>query len=503
MTLGEKIQKLRQERNLTQKELADKLDITTGIIAVWESDETTPSVADIVELSLALGVTTDSLIVDNESSKTEMVNKDIDSIESENVAPKKAKREINSKRIILPVIISLLLILALIAGVFVYQKMTPFSQNTNAIEKAESSVVTVYCYDYAGDESATGSGFIAFDDKTIITNYHVIKSAASCEISTSKDKTYKVEGVYRYSEDEDIAILKLSESTGLKALSFGDSSKMKKGDSVIAIGSPLGIKNTVSEGVISGSVKEDNIEVLQFTAPISNGSSGGALFNDKGKVIGITYASYTDGQNLNLAIPIELANNLYNSTFTSLSFADFYQSRHNPSRQVLANWLIANGEKINYSSPEESSTPNGYYIHYYNQSRHYYLAYHDDTNSLKLTCKTYLNGAMFPNEYSILISKNSSLATFFAYDIDGTETGETLVKATGEFDISTFNSKTFLYCTEYDAHNEYFGIGMPWYEFEPIYRSELCGALDWLVWLLEEEIEEITISDIGFTSYSR
>lgn len=503
VTLSEKIQKLRQEHNLSQKDLADKLDVTSQIIAGWESNEITPSVADIVKLSLALGVTTDSLIVSNESSRAEIFN-NIDSIESKKVAPNNAKKK--SRRIILSIIISLLFMLTSFTGVFIYKNMIPFSQNTNAIEQADASVVTVYCYDYAGNESATGSGFIAFDDKTVITNYHVIESAASCEISTNEDKTYEVESVYRYSEEEDIAILKLREPTGLKTLRLGDSAEIKKGDSVIAIGSPLGIKNTVSQGILSGRIMEDNIEALQFTAPISSGSSGGALFNDKGKVIGITYASYIDGQNLNLAIPIELANNLYYTDSSAISFADFYQSRCNPHRQFLANWIIENGREIDYTSLIIGVTvpqKNGYYVHYFDDIHHYWLELNTDTDTLTLICQTYLDAVMFPNVYTLTISDNSSTANYSAYDIDGSETGETLVRAIGEFDITTFSRDTVLYCTEYDAHNEYFGYGMPHHEFEPIYRAELCGALDWLAWLLEEEVKEITISDIGFTSYAQ
>ena len=61
--------------------------------------------------------------------------------------------------------------------------------------------------------------------------------------------------------------------------------------------------------------------------------------------------------------------------------------------------------------------------------------------------------------------------------------------------------KTAPYCTEYDAYNEYFGTGKQWFEFEPIYRMEICNIIDWLIWLLEEEVTGVTIADLGFTSY--
>ena len=82
--------------------------------------------------------------------------------------------------------------------------------------------------------------------------------------------------------------------------------EIEKGATVYAIGSPLGIQNTLSQGIISGRHSINGIETIQFTASISSGSSGGALLDEKGRVLGITFASYQDGQNLNLAIPIEL-----------------------------------------------------------------------------------------------------------------------------------------------------------------------------------------------------
>ena len=182
-----------------------------------------------------------------------------------------------------------------------------FSENTEAIEKAAASVVKIYSYDPWGNEVATGSGFVAFDDRTIVTNWHVVEDAYTCKVSTDQDIFYDVEELICRSSKNDIAIFQLSEPTGLTPLTFGDSAQVQRGETVTAIGSPLGLKNSVSQGVLSGRVTEDDMDVLQFTAPISSGSSGGALFDEDGNVIGITYASYVDGQNLNLAIPIELA----------------------------------------------------------------------------------------------------------------------------------------------------------------------------------------------------
>ena len=210
----------------------------------------------------------------------------------------------------------------------VFKAKQPFSEDTAAIEAADASVVTIFCYDHNGELAATGSGFIAFDGKTVVTNYHVMTSAYTCKISTNQDISYEVSKIMRYSEDQDIAILILSEDTGLTPLPLGDSTTVKKGETVVAIGSPLGIKNTVSTGVLSGRLMEDNMDVLQFTAPISSGSSGGALFDDHGNVIGITYATIIDGQNLNLAIPIELAVTLRKNRGTIREVSHIYLEEH-------------------------------------------------------------------------------------------------------------------------------------------------------------------------------
>ena len=307
MTLGEKIHAARQALSLSQKELAEKVNKSTADIAIWESDEAVPSIADIAKLSDALGVTTDSLIVDSEVAEV----KEEPAVISEEPKEDPVPTTLNKSKKKLAILISACVVAIAIIGSLAYFLFFPFSKNTWAIEKATSSVVKIYCYDYEGNESATGSGFIVFDDKTVVTNYHVMEEAYTCKVSTDEDKTYEVESVLAYSSEQDIVIIKLKESTGLKVLKLGNSEKIKKGSVVTAIGSPLGIKNTVSQGVLSGRIMEDNMDILQFTAPISSGSSGGALFDESGKVVGVTFASFVDGQNLNLAIPVECVKTLY------------------------------------------------------------------------------------------------------------------------------------------------------------------------------------------------
>lgn len=188
-----------------------------------------------------------------------------------------------------------------------------FSDDPTAILEASQSVVKLNCYDKAGELYATGSGFACFADNVIVTNYHVIKDAYNIEASTEDGNTFNITYVLATDKAKDIAILGTSTPHNLALLQPGNSDCLQKGEKVVAIGSPLGLLNTVSTGVFSGYIYEDGINVLQFTASISNGSSGGALFNNAGEVLGITSASYEAGQNLNLAIPIEQAEAIYSN----------------------------------------------------------------------------------------------------------------------------------------------------------------------------------------------
>jgi serine protease Do len=94
------------------------------------------------------------------------------------------------------------------------------------------------------------------------------------------------------------------QARGLPTVSIGDSDAMRPGDPVVAIGNPLGLEDTVSNGLVSARRKLDaGVEVLQISAPIAPGSSGGPIFNDHGEVIGIATAVLQQGQNLNFGMP--------------------------------------------------------------------------------------------------------------------------------------------------------------------------------------------------------
>ena len=271
----------------------------------------------------------------------------------ENTADKQPtkKRKTRKSLIIVSFVIAVLSVITAI--VLFYPKS--FSENTSKINNAAQSVVMLSCYDDSDNLVATGSGFIAISDDIVITNFHVIDYSLKIRVSTEQDKSYEVDKVLAYDENSDVAILKLSKKTGLSVLPLGNSGKINKGDKITAIGSPLGIKNTVSTGVLSGRYWSStaNLDVIQFTAPISSGSSGGALFDETGNVIGVTYASFTDGQNLNLAIPIEQVNIIYNAKGTAITLSELCEKEHPGyshylgSQNVQYSELVKNPDKYN------------------------------------------------------------------------------------------------------------------------------------------------------------
>ena len=225
----------------------------------------------------------------------------------------------------------------------------PFSDDPKAIQAAADAVVMLSCYDQDGVLYATGSAFAAFEDGVFVTNYHVIEGEVySIRAQMESGLEFRISSVVAYDADRDIAILRTNVRTGLSPLPLGDSSALERGEKVIAIGSPLGLINTLSIGLFSGTVRDDRV-YLQFSAPISQGSSGGALFNNSGEVIGITSASYTAGQNLNLAIPINDAKAVYAAaaTETEMSVAEFYEK----------NAVVVEIEE------EPDNTPEYYYEH--------------------------------------------------------------------------------------------------------------------------------------------
>ena len=147
-----------------------------------------------------------------------------------------------------------------------------------------------------------GSGFFVGKNQ-IATNLHVIEGAAKGTAKlVGKYTLYTIQGILVTDKNNDLALLKVSLS-GVKPLSLGNSDDIKIGATVYVAGNPKGLEGTFSNGIISSRRDSGTKERLQMTAPVSPGSSGGPVLNDKGEVIGISYMTIEGGQNLNFAIP--------------------------------------------------------------------------------------------------------------------------------------------------------------------------------------------------------
>ena len=177
------------------------------------------------------------------------------------------------------------------------------------VSKQTSLTVKVVYYDINNIEIGSGSGFIVSSDGKVVTNYHVIDMIPRIEVITTDNKIYAVEGISAYDKKLDLAVLKLEHAKDLPTVILGNSDELQLGDDIVAIGYPLGLPVTVSFGNVSslnipGGLYRTEQKDIQITAPISRGSSGGALINMYGEVVGINYSSIENAQNINYSIPV-------------------------------------------------------------------------------------------------------------------------------------------------------------------------------------------------------
>lgn len=186
----------------------------------------------------------------------------------------------------------------------------------------KNTVVTILGYDDYGNISGFGSGFIVSQDGMLVTCYHVIDGFQNCRAVLENGKIFDIDYVSNYDKDKDIAILKLKNAEDMPCLTLGDSEQLNVGENMIAIGSPQGYENTVSNGIISGVDRTSDLRTgkdIQFTAGVTSGSSGGAILNMKGEAIGMVYSTYSTG-NLSMAVPAkEIKSMLSESNKTSIT----------------------------------------------------------------------------------------------------------------------------------------------------------------------------------------
>lgn len=181
--------------------------------------------------------------------------------------------------------------------------------------RGAAACLTLYVYGNTTEEIpvAQGSGFIIDPSGLGATNFHVLAGASRAEVRLSDKRLYDVVRIIAYDRDRDVVLFQLARykedgsviiPSGMKTVSLGDPDRLRPGDRVVAIGSPEGFENTLSDGLVSGLRESEGLRWIQFSAPISPGSSGGPLFDATGHVVGLVTLQWREAQNLNFAVPV-------------------------------------------------------------------------------------------------------------------------------------------------------------------------------------------------------
>ena len=199
-----------------------------------------------------------------------------------------------------------------------------YAANVNSTVGITTSVTTNY-WGYTTTSAAAGSGFIITSDGYIVTNYHVVEDSNSITVTLYNNESYDAELV-GYDENNDVAVLKI-DANDLTPVVIGDSSALRVGDHVVAIGNPLGeLTFSLTQGAVSALNREVTFSsglrmaLIQTDCSINSGNSGGALFNCYGELIGITNAKYGSSSssgasidNIGFAIPFNSVKQIVSS----------------------------------------------------------------------------------------------------------------------------------------------------------------------------------------------
>jgi len=208
----------------------------------------------------------------------------------------------------------------LLSTLFIWGTIAFAQDATQIYKNTVNSTVTIET------DNSLGSGFFVADN-IIATNYHVIEGASFAYCYTNNSSTkFKIEGYLAADKSVDLILLKVSglNRTAIKMAS----ASITPGQKIYALGSPKGLPATISDGIVSGLRDFEGYKLIQMTAPISPGSSGGPVLNQQGELVGVSVSQLKDGQNLNFAIPKSNVQLLlsYKQNYPS-SFSSLYSSK--------------------------------------------------------------------------------------------------------------------------------------------------------------------------------
>ena len=195
----------------------------------------------------------------------------------------------------------IMLVVSLVSGLFlnstVYSRDDDYKGeefiNVTVYERINPAIVLVEAQ--LLDGLSSGTGCVINKSGIILTSSHVVNKASYIEVTTSKGETYKAEVVEPYDQNGDLALLRIKPKSALPTIKLGDSSMVKVGQKVLAIGNPFGFKGTLTTGIVSRIDYERN--KIQTDAAINPGSSGGPILNVNGEVIGISQSIFNPDNN--------------------------------------------------------------------------------------------------------------------------------------------------------------------------------------------------------------
>lgn len=410
------------------------------------------------------------------------------------------------------------------SGVFTQAKFNLFygtSDGTSPIQQPTVTELTAeqiyaYCspavfyievYDGAGKVVSSGSGFFVDDQGTAVTNYHVIDGASFIKAQMSDNgEIYDIVGIYDYSLENDWAVVKVN-CTGNKFLTIGDSSTIVGASTVYTIGSPLGLQNTISQGLVSNPKRvEDGVTYIQISAAISHGSSGGALLNKYGQVIGITSAGYTEGQNLNLAIPMSALDGYSANKLTSFEFLRLsgvvdatvdINSRQEVAFSLLKTFILNNyqstSESLGMCYTEAVRTKDGKNL--------YSIFYDAEEDSITLNV-THEYSKESRYNFFAAFKKDTKLLWFFGYYLSAYDGNKyvSVAEGFGDIYIFAFNKSSVLKFTDkYEGGDEEDLI-----LDQKIAAAMLCEGLDFMNLIFQKHLSAFgnySVEDFGYTSY--
>ena len=171
------------------------------------------------------------------------------------------------------------------------------------VREAKPAVVVVSFRGRDGERQGLGTGFLFDSNGLVATNLHVIGEARPISVRLADGREFDVTSIHATERSQDLAILKI-DAKDLPALPLGDSDQLQDGQSVVAIGNPLGLEHSVVAGVLSGRREIDGRTMLQVAIPIERGNSGGPLLDRQGRVHGLLTMKSLKTENLGFAVPV-------------------------------------------------------------------------------------------------------------------------------------------------------------------------------------------------------